>query len=124
MIDENAEIRNALSRQLEALGFEVATEDDGISGLARVAGGWESAPFHALFLALDMQVLGGMAVLQEMIDRCPSGVVIVRSDAKNISRLRRAMKLGANEYWVKPFEPELLGRKCSCVFFEGKGPES
>lgn len=124
VIDENAEIRNSLGHQLNALGFEVAIEDNGVSGLSRIAYGWESAPFHGLFLELDMKVLGGMAVLQEVVDRFPSVTVIVMSDAKNIGRLRRAMKLGAKEYLVKPFDPELVRRKCLSVFFERKGLES
>ncbi len=124
VIDENAEIQDTLCHQLSAIGFDVATESNGVSGLYRLAHDCESAPFHGLFLELDMQVLGGMAVLQEMVDRFPSVAVIVMSDAKNIGRLRRAMKLGAKEYLVKPFDPELVRRKCLSVFFEGKGLES
>ncbi len=124
VIDEDAESRNALSHQLGVLSFEVTTEDNGVSGLARVAHGLDSAPFHGLFLELDMKGLGGMAVLQEMVDRFPSVAVIVMSDAKNIGKLRRAMKVGAKEYLVKPFDPELVRRKCLSVFLEEKGLES
>lgn len=121
VIDENDEVRKDLCHQLSALSFDVAAESNGVSGLSRMEYDWESAPFHGVFLELHMQVLGGLAVLQEVVDRFPSVAVIVMSDVKHIDRLRQAMKLGAKEHLVKPFDHELVRRKCLSVFLHGKG---
>lgn len=119
VIDDNDDIRGALCNRLSAIGFEVAAENNGVSGLSRLAHDWETAPFHGLLVELQMPVLGGMAVLQEMRERFPSVPVIVMSDAKHIAKLRQAMQLGAKEYLVKPFDPELVRRKCLHVFWNG-----
>jgi DNA-binding NtrC family response regulator len=119
VIDHHDDIRGILCDRLSALGFDVAAEDNGMSGLSRVAYDWERAPFHGMLVELQMPVLGGMAVLQEMCDRYPTVSVIVMSDAKHIDKLRRTIKFGAKEYLVKPFDAELFQRKCMSVFLDG-----
>lgn len=116
VIDKDDEVRSALCDQLSNLGFEVAAEGDGVSGLFRMANDWETAPFRGLFVELQLEILGGMAVLQEMGERFPSVPVIVMSDSGHIGKLRRAIQLGAKEYLVKPFDRELVRRKCLSVF--------
>jgi DNA-binding NtrC family response regulator len=53
-----------------------------------------------------------------MCERFPTVPVIVMSDSLHLAKLRHAMKLGAKEYLVKPFDPELVRRKCLNVFIE------
>src|SRR5262245_30740679 len=76
VVDDNDDARVALCDRLSALGFEVAAESNGISGLARMAEEIEAAPFAGMLVELQMRMLGGMAVLQEMRDRFPSVPVI------------------------------------------------
>ena len=110
-----------------ALGFEVAAESNGVSGLARVAEECEAAPFIGMLVELQMPMLGGMAVLQEMCERFPTVRVIVMSNALHLAKLRQAIKLGAKEYLVKPFDTELVRRKCLNVFLDethyGRSPD-
>jgi CheY-like chemotaxis protein len=119
VIDHQDEVRALLCDQLSALGFEVAAEDNGVSGLSRMAYDWEHAPFHGMLVELQMPVLGGLAVLQEMSERFPSVPVIAMSDAAHVGKLRQAVKLGAREYLIKPFDAELFRRKCLSVFLDG-----
>jgi CheY-like chemotaxis protein len=116
VIDHDDDVRGMLCDQLSAFGFEVAAEDNGMSGLSRVAYEWDTAPIHGLLVELQMPVLGGLAVLQEMVDRFPTVPVIAMSDSAHVGKLRQAMKLGAREYLIKPFDPELFRRKCHTVF--------
>ena len=118
VIDHDDDVRGLLCDQLSALGFEVAAEDNGVSGLSRVAYDWDTAPFHGLLVELQMPVLGGLAVLQEMAERFPTVPVIAMSDSAHVGKLRQAMKLGAREYLIKPFDRELFRRKCQNVFLE------
>jgi DNA-binding NtrC family response regulator len=122
VIDDNDDIRGALCDRLSAIGYEVAAEDNGLSGLARVSKEWETAPFDGVLVELQMPVLGGMAVLQELSERFPTVPVIVMADSVHVAKLRQAMKLGAKEYLVKPFDTELVRRKCMTVFLNGKEP--
>lgn len=116
VIDHDDDMRAIVSAHLTALGFDVVAEDNGVSGLSRLAYDQDRAPFHGLVVELQMPVLGGLAVLQEMTDRFPTVPVIVMSDAGHIAKLRQAIKQGAREYVIKPFDAELFRRKCVTVF--------
>jgi CheY-like chemotaxis protein len=116
VIDHDAVTRGLLCDHLSALDFDVAAEDNGLSGLARLSGEWDQARFHGLLVELQMPVLGGLAVLQEMSERFPTVPVIAMADAAHVGKLRQAVKLGAREYVIKPFDAELLRRKCMTVF--------
>lgn len=121
VIDHDDEARGIVCDHLLRLGFSVAKEDNGISGLVRIADEKMRAPFDGLVLELDMPVLGGMAILQEMRDRYPEIPVIVTAIPSQIKRLRDALNLGAKEYLVKPFDAELFTRKCRRIFPDSIG---
>jgi CheY-like chemotaxis protein len=89
VIDDNDDIRGALCDRLSAIGYEVAAEDNGLSGLARVSKEWETAPFDGVLVELQMPVLGGMAVLQELSERFPTVPVIVMADSVHETRRKR-----------------------------------
>ena len=116
IIDHDQHVRKVLSEQLTGLGFMVTEEDTGISGLSRMTSQADSAPFHGLLVELQLPVLGGLAVLQEIGERFPTVPVIAMSDDSHVGKLRQAVKLGAKEYLLKPFDSELLRRKCMSVF--------
>ena len=120
VIDHDDEVRGMLCDQLSSFGFEVAAEDNGMSGLSRVTYDWETAPFHGMLVELQMPVLGGLAILQEMAERFPTVPVIAMSDSTHVGKLRQAMKLGAREYLIKPFDRELFRLKCMTIFLDGK----
>lgn len=121
VIDGNDEARWALCDRLSSLGFDVEAERDGISGLARVNKNDAADPFSGMLVELQLPMLGGLAVLQEMCERFPTVPVIVMSDTLHLAKLRQAMNLGAKEYLVKPFDPELVRRKCLNVFLDHGG---
>lgn len=120
VIDHDDDVRAFLCDRLSALGFEVAAENNGISGLSRVADGRDAAPFHGVLVELQMPVLDGLSVLREIHARFPTIPVVVMADSIHVGKLRQAMTAGAKEYLVKPFDPELFRRKCVNVFLDGK----
>lgn len=123
VIDHDDDVRQMLCNQLSTFGFEVAAEHTGISGLSRLTDDSERAPFHGLLVELQMPVLGGLAVLLEIGERFPAMPVIAMSDASHVGKLRQAVKLGAREYLIKPFDAELFRRKCLSVFLNGEEPQ-
>lgn len=116
VVDHDDDLRLAACDQLAQWGFEAVGEDNGVSGLALLAQLSPSTPFAGMLLEIDMPVLGGMAVLQEMKDRYPAIPVIVMARTAHIDKLREAVRLWAQEYIVKPFDSELLRLKCDAVF--------
>ncbi|WP_181416865.1 response regulator [Nitrospira lenta] len=116
VVDHDDEIRLSVCSQLAQWGFEAEGKDTGLSGLARLAQAGSAPEFAGMLLEMDMPVLGGMAVLQEMKDRHPTVPVIVMAQASHIDKLRNAVRMWAQEYLVKPVDPELLKLKCASVF--------
>ncbi|MBI5853766.1 MAG: response regulator [Nitrospirae bacterium] len=108
VIDQDEDIRLMLCDRLRGLGFEAE-------------GKMEQTPPTGLLVELDMPVLGGMAIIQELTDLYPRLPIIAMSHSAHIDRLRAAIQLGAKEYLVKPFDPELFRRKCIQVFQRGNG---
>jgi DNA-binding NtrC family response regulator len=120
VIDQDISTRKALSEQLAALGFIVMEEDTGISGLSRLTYDAGRSSFHGVLVELQMPMLGGLAVIQEMNERFPMVPVIAMSDVQHVAKLRQAVKAGAKEYLIKPFDPELLRRKCLHIFLNNE----
>lgn len=116
VVDHDDEIRLSACNQLMEWGFEAIGEANGVSGLARLAHTALTSAYAGMLLEMDMPVLGGMAVLQEMKDRHPTIPVIVMARIPHIDKLRNAVRMWAQEYIVKPFDPELLRLKCTSVF--------
>ncbi|HSN03529.1 MAG TPA: response regulator [Nitrospira sp.] len=118
VIDHDDQTRLATCHRLTQWGFDAVGEANGLSGLALLAQATPDRPFAGMLLELDMPVLGGMAVLQEMKDRHPAIPVLVMAEARHIEKLRGAVRMWAREYIVKPFDMELLKMKCVYVFTE------
>jgi DNA-binding NtrC family response regulator len=116
VVDHDDDIRLSVCSHLAQWGFEAEGEDNGVSGLARLAQTDPVTEFAGMLLEMDMPVLGGMAVLQEMKDRHPAIPVIVMARIPHIDKLRNAVRLWAHEYIVKPLDQELLKLKCASVF--------
>ena len=121
VIDHDDDIRLTVCDRLLQMGLDAVGEDSGVSGLVRIAHESNGTPFTGVMLELDMPVLGGMAVLQELRDRYPAMPVIAMSQSILIDRLRQAVKLGATEYLVKPFDSQLFRKKCLRAFVYGSG---
>lgn len=116
VLDHDDDTRVAVCDRLAHLGFDAEGEADGVSGLARMVQDPQVHPFAGVLLEIDMPVLRGMAVLQELKDRHPQVPVIVMADARYIKKLREAVNLWARDYLLKPFDTELMRRKCQAVF--------
>ena len=122
VVDHDDEQRVLACDRLRHLGFDAVGEDNGVSGLARLVQDKPCDPFAGMLLEIDMPVIGGMAVLQEMKDRHPDVPVIVMAEARLIEKLRHAVTMWAREYLVKPFDAELMKRKCAFVFIGRTSP--
>lgn len=116
VVDHDDRTRLAACHRLAEWGFDAIGEDNGVSGLALLAQATPAGSFDGMLLEMDMPVLGGMAVLQEMKDRYPTIPVLVMAEARHIEKLRDAVRMWAREYIVKPFDTELLKMKCAYVF--------
>ena len=105
-----------VSGQLTALGFDVVLTESTAAWMARIETELNRGILSGMLVDLVIPVTRGLAKLQIICDRYPQIPMIVMSDAKNITGLRKAVDLGAREFLVKPFDAELLRIKCLGVF--------
>ncbi len=116
VIDEDVDMRVMLWDRLEAMGFEVVTESNGLAGLSRIKQEVRGSSVDGVLLDLCLPVSDGIAVLEELRVRHPEIPVIVMTAAIHSSQLQKALKRGAIDYVVKPFDAAVLTKKTERVF--------
>jgi adenylate cyclase len=106
IVEDNKVNRLLLSRSVEAQGHHVTQVDNGRAALEMLG----SEPFDLLLLDIEMPVMDGFAVLEEMkadadLQDLP---VIVTSSVEGLDNIVRCIGLGAEDYLPKPLNPVLL----------------
>ncbi len=114
VVDDIEDNRIVLSRRLSRRGHEVATAIDGIDALEQL----EAGQYDLVLLDIMMPRLDGYGVLEQMKAdlRLRDIPVIVISALDQVESIVRCIKLGADDYLPKPFEPTILrARVDSCL---------
>ncbi len=110
IVDDEKNIRLALSMALEQLDVPVETAASGEEALDKIAAGG----FGVMLLDLRMPGMGGMEVLRRVARERPEIKVIIITAYGSIDLAVEAMKLGAVDFLQKPFDVaqvrEMVGR--------------
>jgi len=104
IVDDEPIVREALGVFLRDKGYQVDLAPSGQSAL-------ELAAQHSYQLAIvdiRMPDLNGIAVLRELKVRRPELPVLMMTAYAEVSTAVSAMKAGAYDYIIKPFEPETV----------------
>ena len=104
IIDDDASVRDALSMLLKLEGFSSRTFDDGDSFLEAVAG---MAPVGVI-LDLNLPGRSGLDVLRRLAGLRFEPPVFVISGQPDVAVAVEAMKLGALDFFEKPFSASVL----------------
>jgi two-component system response regulator AtoC len=104
VVDDEETVRDSLARWLEEDGYRVDTAPDGQAALAKLA---EQA-YVILLVDLKMPGIDGLQVLAQARTMQPDAAVIIMTAYATVDTAVQAMKQGAYDYLVKPFEPEEL----------------
>ncbi|PTX94206.1 sigma-54 dependent transcriptional regulator [Opitutus sp. ER46] len=102
VIDDDAEIRYSLSRVLSSRHFQVLEAASGEQGVAAVKKG--PAP-DLIFLDVRMGGMSGIEALQHIRSANPRQLVILMTAFGTAQTAIEAMKYGAFDYVMKPFDP-------------------
>jgi two-component system, NtrC family, response regulator AtoC len=104
VVDDEEKMRRLLEMSLRNMGHEVVMAADGREALANC----EEAPFDLILTDLKMPHMDGMQVLKALRDRGDDVPVIVLTAFGTIETAVAAMKLGASDYIIRPFEMETI----------------
>jgi two-component system response regulator HydG len=104
IVDDELIVRESLLGWLRKTGHQVAGAESG----TRALGMMSEAPYDLVFLDMKMPDMSGIEVLKRIRADYPDTLVIMITAFGSVESAVEAMKLGANDYLSKPFEPELL----------------
>jgi DNA-binding NtrC family response regulator len=105
IVDDESNARAALSEILREDGFATETAADGFKALGKLD---EFAP-DVILTDLKMPGLDGIAFMEKARAAAPGAVFVVMTAFGTISSAVDAMKKGAENYLLKPLDPEALG---------------
>jgi CheY-like chemotaxis protein len=103
-VDDSRAIRSIVAKQVSDLGFDVDEAEDGEQGLARLA----ERQFDLVLLDVTMPVLDGPGMLRRMRQRGDHTPVLMLTSESKRAIIAECMKLGIDDYILKPFKPEEL----------------
>jgi DNA-binding NtrC family response regulator len=109
VIDNEFEIPGVLREGLTPIGFDVVW----VNVVAILGNEWlKKTKFEGIILNFDMRDHPGLAVLERLQEQGVEIPVIVMSSMPNQERLEAAVRKGARDYIVRPFDTALLQEKC------------
>ncbi|MFM8322228.1 MAG: response regulator transcription factor [Chloroflexota bacterium] len=114
IIDDEAALRSTLARVLQSGGCDTAGAADGRQALQQV----EAGPFDLVYLDLHLPDMDGIQILSELRRRAPDLPVILLTGFGSLQTAVEALRLGATDYLLKPFDPEVLLARTRVVLTE------
>jgi two-component system response regulator AtoC len=104
IVDDEKNLRESIASYLALEKIEVREAENGLSA-QRIL---EEEAFDCIVLDLKMPGMSGLEFLSWLRDEGPSVPAVMISAFGNIEDAVKAMKLGASDYLVKPFDPDEL----------------
>ena len=105
IVDDELILRESLARWLERDGHRVETASSGEEALDR----FKETRYDILLVDIKMEGISGLEVLRHVKESDPDVAVVMITAYGSISTAIEAMKNGASDYLLKPFDPNELG---------------
>jgi DNA-binding response OmpR family regulator len=106
-VDDSRTVRMILTKQVSELGFEIDEAEDGEQGLLKL----EEATYDLVLLDVTMPVLDGPGMLARMREAGNKTPVLMLTSESKRTIVAQLMKLGIDDYILKPFKNDELKRK-------------
>lgn len=110
VVDDDEAIRTMLARALAAEGFDVALAGDGVAARAALAVGQHDL----VVLDLTLPSEDGLDILARLRETSDVPVILLTGRGAEHDRIL-GLKLGADDYLVKPFSPGELAARITSV---------
>jgi DNA-binding NtrC family response regulator len=104
VVDDEEIVRESLGGWLAKDGYTIRLADGGAAAIEALKG----EPFSIVLADLKMPGVDGLQVLEDARRQQPDAVCVIMTAYATVDTAVSAMKLGAYDYLVKPFDPEEL----------------
>ncbi|HMM55188.1 MAG TPA: sigma-54 dependent transcriptional regulator [Candidatus Desulfobacillus sp.] len=104
VVEDDLQLRDAICLTLECAGHRVLGAADGPAALRLL----EREAFHLVVSDLRMQPMDGIALLKAIRARAPHLPVLLMTAFGDVDKAVAAMRAGACDFLLKPFEPRAL----------------
>jgi len=104
IVEDDSALRDALCATVELAGFGVKSADDGMEALQMV----QDEDVQLVVSDVQMKSMDGHTLLQNLKSSVPELPVVLMTAYGTIQKAVEAMRAGAADYLVKPFDAEML----------------
>lgn len=104
IVEDDTDLRDALTDTLQFSGYSVVAVENGQAALARLSG----QNFRMIVTDMQMQPVDGMELLYSVRKQNQQIPIVVMTAYGTIEKAVDAMRGGASDYLVKPFEADAL----------------
>ncbi|MDY0041534.1 MAG: response regulator, partial [Desulforhabdus sp.] len=104
VVDDELIVRESLIGWLKKTGYEVSAAEGGRRAIEMLS----EKDYDLVFLDIKMPDMGGIEVLDHIKANFPQTMVVMITAYGSVETSVEAMKRGANDYLMKPFDPEQL----------------
>jgi DNA-binding NtrC family response regulator len=104
VVDDEAPIRDILSRRLTQWGHEVLTVPGAEAAIEEMA----KSPVQIVFSDVIMPVFDGVWLAKQIRERWPGTVIVAVSGAQEMETVIKMRQYGAVDYVAKPIGREML----------------
>jgi len=119
VIDDDRLLLELIQRSLESVGYKVAVAFDGQSGLQQLH---ENQP-HLVILDVMMPQMDGWETCRRIRESSTIPIIMLTALGSH-QDIVRGLKMGADDYLVKPFHPEELQARVEAVMRRMRMPPS
>ncbi len=104
VVDDELVVRDSLKEWLEDEGFSVAMAESGDQALEKLS----AESYHLMLTDIKMPGMGGVELLEQAKAQYPDLTVVMMTAYATVETAVDAMKMGAIDYLMKPFDPEKM----------------
>jgi DNA-binding response OmpR family regulator len=118
VVDDEINLRKSLSLILQREGYQVTTAGDAVEALRFL----EAGAFQLAFLDIKMPDVDGITLLTEVREKYPSMPVFILTAHATLETAMQAVRLGANDYLLKPIDPAVIVQRVRGTLEEQRLP--